>query len=202
MLIKSYCPDQEFKAFLFDFDGTIADTMGAHLLSWNKALEIYNVSISREQHFSWAGRPSRQILQLVNELHGLNIDADSFMKGKEVHYLALLDQVLPVTPVVDIIRHYADRTPMAIVSGGRRKMVQRVLKHLALEKHFNILICAEDYTNGKPDPEGFLKAAGLLSVDPRDCLVFEDAPLGIEAARRAGMTCLKVETSTGKIVRI
>ena len=191
-MLKSFFPNQEFKAFLFDFDGTIADTMPAHLSSWNKALEIYKISISRDQHYSWAGRPTRQILQLVNQLHGLQIDYDDFFKGKETHYLAQLGQVMPILPVVEIIEHYSGKIPMAIVSGSRRKMVNAVLEHLNLQKHFTTLVCAEDYVNGKPDPEGFLKAARLLQTEAKDCLVFEDAPLGIEAAKRAGMACLRI----------
>ena len=97
-----------------------------------------------------------------------------------------------IIPVVEIIRHYYGKIPMAIVSGSRHKPVETTLQHLGLAKYFDITVCAEDYIHGKPAPDCFLKAAALLHVKPEDCLVFEDATLGIQAAQNAGMACLCV----------
>jgi HAD superfamily hydrolase (TIGR01509 family) len=201
VMLEKYFPGREFKALLFDFDGTVADTMDAHFSSWNKALAVFGLTISRDQHLSWAGRTTRQILKLIGEIHGLEIDPDAFIKNKEVHYFALLDAVVPVTPVVEIIEHFQGKLPMAIVSGSRRKMVEAALNHLALRSYFDVLVCAEDYVQGKPHPEGFLKAAQLLGAAPADCLAFEDAALGIEAARNAGISCLVVEGPEWRLKR-
>lgn len=192
-MLKQYFPNRKFKALLFDFDGTVADTMGAHLNAWNTTLAIYNLSLSREQHLSWAGRPTRMILQLLNDLHKTQIHIEDFMKAKEALYLSSLNDVKEIISVVDIVKHYHGQLPMAIVTGSRRKVVETSLAHLELSNYFDLLVCAEDYLNGKPAPDCFLMAAELLKISPSDCLVFEDAVLGVQAAHNAEMACLKVD---------
>jgi HAD superfamily hydrolase (TIGR01509 family) len=129
---------------------------------------------------------------MLNEKHGTNIEPDAFLRAKEGDYLASISQVRAISSVVDIIKHYSGKIPMAVVSGSRHKPVELTLAQLDLAKYFDLLICAEDYVKGKPDPDCFLLAAEKLKVDPADCLVFEDADLGIEAAKRAGMACIRV----------
>jgi HAD superfamily hydrolase (TIGR01509 family) len=192
-MLKDYFPERDFKALLFDFDGTVADTMGAHLDAWNKGLAIYNLNLSKEQHLAWAGRPTRMIIQLLNEMYKVEIPAEEFLKAKEVHYFSSIHEVKEIVSVVDIIKHYHGVLPMAVVTGSRRKPVETTLAHLELNKYFDHLVCAEDYINGKPAPDCFLLAADLLKVRPTDCLVFEDATLGIQSAFNAGMACLRVD---------
>ena len=191
-MMERYFPKQTFKAFLFDFDGTIADTMPAHLDAWNKALKIHRLTLSHEEHLEWAGRPTRQIVELLNQKHGTSINAEDFVRAKEAVYLASISQVRAIASVVDIIKSYSGKVLMAVVSGSRHKPVELTLAQLDLAKYFDVVICAEDYVNGKPDPDCFLLAAEKLQVPPNTCLVFEDASLGIEAAKRAGMACLRV----------
>jgi len=191
-MLERFFPKHKFRALLFDFDGTIADTMPAHLDAWNKALKVYDLTLSKEQHLEWAGRPTRQIVELLNSKHGTKISPDEFSRAKEHDYLASIKQVKAIASVVEIIKFYDGKIPMAVVSGSRHRPVETTLDHLGLTEHFDAVICAEDYKNGKPDPDCFLLAAEKLGVAPADCLVFEDAALGIEAARRAGMACIRV----------
>ncbi|WP_413581848.1 HAD family hydrolase [Bdellovibrio sp. HCB288] len=191
-MLKQFFPAQEFKALLFDFDGTVADTMPAHLNAWNKALAKYDLSMSREQHMSWAGRPTHRIVEMMNELHKSSINPEQFLKEKEVHYLEGLHEVNTIKSVMNVIEHYHGKLPMAIVTGSRRKIVELTMNQLNLQPYFELLVCAEDYSQGKPAPDCFLMAADQMKVTPTDCLVFEDAVLGIQAAHSAGMNCLKV----------
>lgn len=191
-MLKKYFPERDFKALLFDFDGTVADTMAAHLKAWNLGLANYGLTLSREQHIAWAGRPTRNIVQLINEKHNTEISADEFLKQKEIHFFTSLSEVKEVHSVVEIVKHYYGALPMAVVTGSRRAAVDRTLNHLGLTNYFGQLICAEDYVHGKPAPDCFLLGASRLGVRPSDCLAFEDAPLGIEAATSAGMNCLHV----------
>jgi len=191
-MLKKYFPEHQFKGLLFDFDGTVADTMGAHLRAWNIGLAAYKLSLSKEQHQAWAGRPTRMIVQLLNEMHKVEISIEDFLKEKEVHFFSSLHEVKGIPSVVEIIKHYHGEIPMAVVTGSRRAPVERTLAHLGLSHYFDHLICAEDYAQGKPAPDCFLLGASRLGVDPKQCLAFEDAPLGIEAAHKAGMQCLHV----------
>jgi beta-phosphoglucomutase family hydrolase len=197
-MLDRFFPKREFKALLFDFDGTIADTMPMHFAAWNRALRVYNLVLTKEEHLGWAGRPTRQIVQLLNEKHGTKISPEEFTRQKEVEYFASLQNVREIHSVVEIVKHYAGKVPMAIVSGSRHKPVETTLAALKLTQYFSVLVCAEDYVNGKPAPDCFLQAAEKLGVAPADCLVFEDAELGVEAASRAGMACLRV-TETHEI---
>ncbi len=192
-MVKRFFPDRDFKAFLFDFDGTVADTMPGHLAAWNHALGHYDLTLTKEQHHGWAGRPTREIVRLLSEYHKVDLSIDEIYKNKEEFYLKNVPNVEPILPVVEIIEAAYGKIPMAIVSGSRRKPVLATLKLLKMEHYFDLLICAEDYENGKPAPDCFLKAATLLKVEPKDCLVFEDGVLGMQSATAAGMEFLKIE---------
>jgi HAD superfamily hydrolase (TIGR01509 family) len=194
-VIKSFFPDRDFKAFLFDFDGTVADTMPVHLAAWNHALSFYGLTLTLDQHHGWAGRPTREIVRLLSEAHKRELPVDEILKNKETHYMKALPGVKAIIPVLDIIEASYGKIPMAIVSGSRRKPVESTLKQIGLTKYFDHLVCAEDYVNGKPAPDCFLKAAAFFKVDPKDCLVFEDGILGIKAAQAAGMEVLRVDVS-------
>lgn len=191
-MLKKFYPNKDFKALLFDFDGTVADTMGAHLSAWNKGLSSYNLTLSRDQHLAWAGRPTHQIVGMLNDLHNTKIPVEQFLKDKEVHYLDVLHEIKAIEPVLDFIKFYHKKLPLAIVTGSRRKMINITLEHLQLTEYFDLLVCAEDYKNGKPAPDCFLQAAEKLHLKPEECLVFEDAILGVESALNAGMDCLKI----------
>lgn len=191
-MVQKYFPGKKFEAFLFDFDGTVADTMPVHLNAWNKALAVHGLTLSSQQHMEWAGRPTREILKLLSEKHGILLPVEEFLKEKEVHYMGSLADVKGIVPVVDLIRASHGKIPMAVVSGSRRKPIETTLTQLKMNQFFELLVGAEDYIHGKPAPDCFLQAANLLKVRPEDCLVFEDAELGIQAAHAAGMDCLKV----------
>jgi beta-phosphoglucomutase family hydrolase len=191
-MVQQFFPDKQFKAFLFDFDGTVVDTMPVHLDAWNKALAVYGLNLSSQQHQEWAGIPTRDILKLLSQRHGIELPVEKFLKEKEEHYLKSLAEVKGIVPVVEIIIASYQKIPMGIVSGSRRKMIETTMKQLDLNKYFSVIVGAEDYKHGKPAPDCFLKAAEDLKVDPQDCLAFEDAELGLQAAHAAGMACLKV----------
>jgi beta-phosphoglucomutase family hydrolase len=191
-MVQKYFPNKQFRAFLFDFDGTVADTMPAHLNAWNLALGNYGLSLSSKQHQEWAGIPTKGILKMIGEKHGIEFHVDQFLKEKEVHYFNSIEQVKGIVPVVEIIKASYKKIPMAVVSGSRRHPIETTLKKLEMSHYFDLIVSAEDYVNGKPAPDCFLQAAKALNVKPEDCLVFEDAELGIKAAHAAGMDCLKV----------
>ena len=114
---------------------------------------------------------------------------------KERHYLDNVHQVLPVVPVLDIAKGLHGVKPLAIASGGHREMVEATLNAIGIIGMFDAIVCAEDYERGKPFPDPFLLAARRIGVPPEDCLVFEDSPTGVEAAKAAGMHYVFVPTA-------
>src|ERR1039458_8649088 len=117
---------------------------------------------------------------------------DEVAHRKESLYYELLPQLTAVPEVLDQIEEAHKRIPFAVVSGSTRDSVTASLRALHLEDKFDVLVCAGDYINAKPDPEPFLLAAQKLNVPPSSCLVFEDTEMGIQAATRAGMQSVRI----------
>ena len=127
------------------------------------------------------------IVGMLNEKYGMSMDPAQTVRCKEDYYLQMIPEVKPIEPVLAIARKMHGQVPLAIASGGHREVVLATLRALGIESLFNAIVCAEDYVNGKPSPDPFLKAAMLMGVAANACVVFEDTAIGIEAAKAAGM---------------
>ena len=190
--MKLDLPSGNFRAYLFDCDGTIADSMPLHYNAWENALAEWNCKFDEVLFYSWGGRPVREIIATLNEMNGLTMPIDLVATRKESLYHEQLPVLKGIPAVVEQIHAQYGRIPLAVVSGSRRDSVVGSLTALDLLDKFDTLVCAGDYKNGKPAPDGFLLAAARLGVPPEECLVFEDTDLGIEAATAAGMASVKV----------
>jgi len=185
-------PDHPCRAYLFDCDGTIADSMPLHYIAWSRTLAGHACPFPEEQFYATAGQPSMDLIAALNVQHGLAMVAAEIEREKEARYLALLPQVRAIPAVVAVIESAHGTLPFAVVSGGPREVVTQTLTALGLIDRFDVLVCSEDYTHGKPSPEPFLVAAHALGIPAADCLVFEDAELGIASAMAAGMRYVRV----------
>jgi HAD superfamily hydrolase (TIGR01509 family) len=185
-------PAGPFNAYLFDCDGTVADSMPLHYVAWSKALGEWNCEFSEELFYGWGGLPVAQIISALNEKHGLKMPVKSVARRKEELYYEILPQLRAVPEVLEHIEVSHGRIPFAVVSGSTRESVTRSLEALNILDRFDTLVCAGDYQRSKPDPEAFLIAAARLGVAPESCLVFEDTEMGIQAAKAAGMAWVKV----------
>jgi beta-phosphoglucomutase family hydrolase len=190
--LKLQIPDSAFRAYLFDCDGTVVDSMPLHYIAWKEALSEWGCNYEEELFYSWGGRPIREIISLLNKQQGLKMPVEEVAIRKENLYFDLLPQLKAIPEVVEHIDAMYGKIPFAIASGSRRDSVESSLKITGLIDKFEVLVCADDYKRGKPAPDCFLLAAERLGVTPEDCLVFEDTELGIEAATAAGMAAVKV----------
>jgi beta-phosphoglucomutase family hydrolase len=186
-------PAGPFRAYLFDMDGTIADSMPLHYIAWKQALAEYGCPLFPEDLFySWGGMPVREIVATLNQRHSLSMPIEEVAHRKEGLYYELLPQLTAVPEVLEQIEEAHQRIPFAVVSGSTRESVTKSLDVLGLRDKFVVLVCAGDYKNAKPDPEPFLLAAKKLNVPPASCLVFEDTAMGIQAATAAGMQSVRI----------
>lgn len=190
--MKLELPAGSFRAYLFDCDGTIVDSMPLHYRAWKKALSEWNCPFEEELFYAWGGRPVTEIIATLNHDHGLKMPVDVVAKRKESLYYELVHDLKAIPEVVEHIQAKHGQIPLAVVSGSRRNSVVHSLTALGLLDKFDVLVCAEDYARGKPAPDCFLTAASHLGIDPKDCLVFEDTDMGIEAATAAGMASVRV----------
>ncbi len=190
--MKLQLPAGDFRAFIFDCDGTLADTMPLHYQAWRRVFQQYEFDLNQNLYYSLGGVPARELVPLLNARYSLAMPVEEVVHAKEIAYLDLASFAKPIRQVTAIVEEYAAHMPMAVASGGGRASVRRTLEAIGLLSQFEIIIASEDVTRGKPDPEPFLTAAARLGVEPSRCLVFEDAEPGVAAAQAAGMAWVRI----------
>lgn len=185
-------PAKPYRAYLFDLDGTVADSMPLHWISWRRAVEEAGGHFPLELFYDWGGMPLVRSVELLNERFGYKMSPPEVALRKEELYYELVPALKAIPSVLAHVDAQHGRIPLAIVSGSPRAGIHRSLTQLGLLERFDVLVGSEDYKHGKPDPEPFLTAAAKLGVEPKDCLVFEDADAGIASAVAAGMDWVRV----------
>lgn len=191
-ILDKIAPPEPYSALIFDCDGTLADTMPGHFVAWVATLRSLGADLSEEKFYQMAGVPSGAIIEALNREHGYTLDVPQTIHAKEKMYVDGLHEIQEITAVVDIARAHVGKIPMAVASGGLRSVVHATLDALDLRPLFDAIVTADDVTHGKPSPDIFLKAAEMLGIAPKDCIVYEDGDPGLEAARRAGMRAVDV----------
>jgi len=176
-----------FQAAIFDCDGTLADTMPLHYRAWASTMADQGAVFPESLFYELAGVPTVEIVHILNRRFGYRLDPEAVAADKEARYEQLLPQASAVPRVVALVREYEGRYPLAVASGGLRRLVEQTVAALGLTRCFQVVCTAEDVERGKPEPDLFLLAARLLGTPPEQCVVFEDSELGLEAAQRAGM---------------
>jgi beta-phosphoglucomutase family hydrolase len=185
------------KGFIFDLDGTLADTMPAHFRAWTATAARFGLTFPEARFYQLGGVPTLRIARTLIEEAGLALDPAFVAGEKEQAFVDSLDQpdsVRPIEVVVEIARRRRQEGAIAIASGGSRELVHRTLNLIGLADWFQVVVTAEDTPRHKPEPDVFLEAARRLGVAPADCTVYEDTDLGLEAARRAGMASVDIRT--------
>jgi beta-phosphoglucomutase family hydrolase len=175
------------KGIIFDCDGTLADTMPLHWRAWQVITARHRLNFAEERFYALGGVPSRDILKMLSEEQGLALDHLEVAREKEAAYLPLIAQVEPIHTVVEIARANHGRIPLAVASGGSRKVIELVLAHLGIRELFGAVVTSEDVVNQKPAPDIFLEAARRIGVPPEFCRAYEDTDLGMQAISAAGM---------------
>ena len=175
------------KALIFDLDGTLADTMPVHFLAYKHILVKYGIDFTPELFAKLAGIPAVGTIEKLNEWFDTKMNAEEVGHFKEWEYEKIMHKMKPILPVVELAKKYHGILPMAVGTGGYKRLAWKTMDILGLNKYFDILVSTEDISRPKPFPDTFLKCAELLGVEPAVCEVFEDAQLGIQAALAAGM---------------
>lgn len=178
---------KQFKAIIFDLDGTLADTMPIHYRACQIVCQEYGFDFPKDYFYQEAGKPTLEVFQNLVKMLGKNLDGNTLGRAKEEKFLELIHTVQPISLVADVARNYKGKVPMAIGSGGQRNSVNLTLKAIGFDEFFDSVVTCDDVVEHKPHPATFLKAAYDMGVSATDCLVFEDGDPGIQAAKSAGM---------------
>jgi len=180
------------KAVIFDLDGVIVESENAHIEAEKQTFLKYGVRISAEELHRYTGTTANAMFTELIKKYELNATFEDMFRQKENILFRLLEEdAEPTKGIITLIRKLkSKRIKLAIGSGSTKKQIKYVLGRLSITHFFDSIVGAEDVVHGKPDPETFLRAATELDVNPNECLVVEDAELGVEAAKRAHMKCL------------
>lgn len=183
-----------YKAFLYDCDGTLADNMMAHKESYVQVALGSGVEIDPLIIDEFAGLPVQSVVERINQRYGSSFDPLTFEREKyAIFYNDYIEHTKPVQYVVDHLLAHDGLVKIAVVSGGSREAVIKTLNVLGIYSKVEVLVCAGDTVHGKPYPDPFLKAAELLGVEPEFCLVFEDGNPGVVSAEAAGMDWIRID---------
>lgn len=187
------------KAFLFDLNGTMINDMEYHTLAWYSIMtEDLGAALDYESVKREMYGKNHEVLERVfgkgkfspAEVERLSVDKEKRYQAGYLPHLALIDGLANF-----LERAKAAHVPMAIGSAAIPFNIDFVVDGLNIRHYLDAIVSADDVQTSKPDPETFLKAAAALGIAPADCLVFEDAPKGVESALNAGMPCVVLTTT-------
>ena len=180
-------PEKLYKGYIFDCDGTLAHSMPVHYVAWRQTVEENGLQMSEELFYSLGGVPTTKIVEILNEKFGSNLDPELVAKRKEEVYVENMSDMRPLEEVAAFARKVAKFGKVSIASGGYLPVVLKTLEAIGFKDFFPVIVTTEQVPRGKPFPDMFLEAAKRMDVPPSECLVLEDSPAGIEAAKAAGM---------------
>lgn len=186
----------KYKAFLFDLNGTMIDDMQYHIKAWHRILNDLGAGISLERMKEECYGKNHELLERIFPERFTAEEKDKMSFEKELGYQAEFRPHLKLIDGLQVLLNEAHEAgiKMAIGSAAIMYNIDFVLDGLQIRKYVDAVVSADNVANSKPHPETFLKCAEALHVAPTDCLVFEDAPKGVEAAKNASMDCLVICT--------
>jgi beta-phosphoglucomutase len=187
---------------LFDFDGTLADTMEGHYLAWKSALGESEISIEASDYYPLEGMLLHQVArELTKELSWSAEAIDELVRKKKEHYAER--KSINFYPGVELlISELKERmVSMAIVTAGHLDQLKLSVPERFL-KQFDALVTGDQVSRGKPDPEPYLRGAQELGMGPAECMAIENSPLGVQSAKQAGIYCIAICSTVGRDILI
>jgi beta-phosphoglucomutase len=184
------------KAILFDFDGTLADTMQMHLIAWQKALYPYQIKISTDDYFPYEGMGMRELaFKFTQKLSLTETQINELVEEKKRIYKSQNQEIKFYDGVFDFLDKLAQKNiKIGIVTAGHMDQLVGTVGDEFLA-HFDVIVTGEIVLKNKPYPDPYLLGAEKIQVNPDECIVIENAPMGIQAAKAAKMYCIAI-TST------
>ena len=184
----------DYKAFLYDCDGTLADNMHSHKAAFVKVADNYNIALDDSIVDELAGWPTTEIALEIARRYKTEFDPQAFAQQKSTVYKEeFVSLTQPIPFVVEHLKRAHGKVKIGVVTGGSRATVSKTLRIIDVDQYLDVLVCAGETERGKPYPDPFLRAAELLGVKPEECLVFEDGDPGVRAAESAGMKWIRVD---------
>ena len=185
-----------YKAVIFDMDGTLIDSIEADYLAWNKLFVSYHKELSIENYIPLIGIKSSEVAMKYLPIKD-DVELKEALAKKLIYFENIItEKGIKEIPFSEAIIKQIKQSGilLALATSSRRAKVEMVMNKVGLMDYFDVVITAEDVKKGKPDPEVFTTAAQRLSVKPSECIVFEDAVNGVKAAKNAQMKCIALHS--------
>ncbi|WP_397445856.1 beta-phosphoglucomutase [Polaribacter sp. R77954] len=185
------------KGFIFDLDGVIVDTAKYHYLAWQKLAHELGFEFTKQQNELFKGVSRKRCLEILLDIGNVNATQQQFdhwMITKNEDYLEYIEKMdaSEILPDVPKVLEYLKQNDIPIALGSASKNAQPILEKVGLLPYFNTIVDGNNVTKAKPDPEVFLLAAKQLGVNASNCVVFEDAVAGVQAANAAKMVSIGI----------
>ncbi|MFT6959069.1 MAG: beta-phosphoglucomutase [Polaribacter sp.] len=185
------------KGFIFDLDGVIVDTAKYHYLAWRKLANQLGFEFTKEQNELFKGVSRKRCLEILLEIGTIETSKqqfDTWMLEKNVDYLLYIENMdaSEILPDIPRVLEFLNKNKIPIALGSASKNARPILEKVNLLHYFDVIVDGNNVTKAKPDPEVFLLAAEQLGVHRNDCIVFEDAVAGVEAANAAKMISIGI----------
>jgi len=186
-----------FKAIIFDVDGVLVDSMRFHADAWVESFRDVGITIRREDIYEIEGSNGWGIVRSIFKKAG-RIPEPHHLEEIPLKKRTILDfeRIKPFDGIVDVLQELKKHFTLALVSGSDRKIVEKMIEHFFPDV-FEVTVAGIDVENGKPAPDPYLKAVEMLGFEKEDCIVVENAPMGVEAAKAAGLYCVAVPSTLG-----
>ena len=191
----------DVQAVIFDLDGTLIDNNEFHLKAWRLYLQQVGREVSEEEYNAKLnGRTNKDVIEYI---YGKEMSEEEILRytlEKEAVYRDIYKPYIkPVEGLLDFLDMLNQKNiPLAIATSGIQVNINFMFEHIPIKKYFREVVNSAHIQKGKPDPEIYLKTASLLKIEPKHCLAFEDAVVGIKSAKSAGMKVIAISTTHPK----
>jgi beta-phosphoglucomutase len=191
----------KIRACIFDLDGVIVDTAKYHFLAWKRLADQLGINFTEKDNERLKGVSRMESLELILKLGNMIIDQDKKNELARLKNLWYNDYIRKMTPEeilpgsLDFVKELK-KADIRVAVGSASKNTPVILDRVGISKLFDAVADGNNVEKAKPDPEVFLKASEMLGIEPEECIVFEDALAGVQAALNAGMICIGIGSPT------
>jgi len=189
------------KGIIFDMDGVLTDNKEQDFTAWKRDFADFGLDLNMDGYRAFTGMKGEEIVKKYIKQDASEEEATSLTRRKEEYFIEEIKKT-KIEPTKGVVRFLNDlknnNIKMGIGTAAMEFKAYTILEELGIKDFFKVLVSAEKVKKGKPDPETYLKVAEYLGLKPEECIVIEDAPNGIAAAKNGGIKCIAIATTHEK----